>query len=505
MKHLLLLFSVMILTAFTTSCTTRTDIQEKEEHTNAHIMIVHSEPGMSLQPFAGPLLVQAGIAETLVRVDDDLRLQPWLAERWEHPDVKTWVFTLREGVKFHDGSPLDAQAVKASLEQAVRSSSGLAHALRIQSIKAEGQQLILHTEEQSPALPAELVDPRTCIAKIVKDRPIGTGPFRLDEFHPGDYLHVLRHDDYWDGRPQLKSATIRFLQDPEARVAALNSGLADVAYDLPPSSATILSKQSNFRVEVVPGLRVQALLYNPGTPLLQNVQVRQAFDRLIDRDRLVREIYDGYGIAANGPFTPTKFSFTDNEPPTAYDPKAAERLFRAAGWQRRADGGWQQNDREVVLTLVTEKNRADLHSTAELLQTEWAKFGIQLHWKWVTNLDQYLREADDWDIALTSQLTALTGDGWSYLNAAYAPQGRLNPVHWRVPEITSILTLFELTAHPASRDNLAREIVSQLRSQVPRSYLVHPHLLVGMKRNILNWAPGSEECYLLTPDITIRP
>ncbi|WP_139489442.1 nickel ABC transporter substrate-binding protein [Brevibacillus dissolubilis] len=454
--------------------------------------------------------IRAGVTETLVKLDEKLGLQPWLATKWEQTDAKTWVFTIRDQVTFHDGSKLDAAAVKASLERGIAQSKSLAAALKVESIQADGQTLIVQTKEPNPVFPSELVYPFAAVINVkaqaaVSDAPVGTGPFAVKAFTPDAEVQLKRYDGYWNGAAKLAEATFKFNSDANARLLALQSEEADIVYHLPYESLSVVQSQPSVKVESVSSLRNHFLIYNMQQPHLQDLRVRQAVDALIDRNSIVQNIMQGHATVAVGPFHP-QFSFHPQSEGAVYDPAKAKGLLAMAGWtaDSGATGKLTKGGQPLTLKLVTYQGRPELPLIAQLIQAEAAKAGIGIEIQMVENPDEYLAEKTDWDLALYSSLTAPRGDAGYFLNSAYMPEGALTYGKANLPELTRLIEQLNITVDLAKRDELARQAVEVIQTQLPQSFIVHPNMGIGVNQRVINWKPGLEEYYLLTNTMDVK-
>ncbi|MGG0366394.1 ABC transporter substrate-binding protein, partial [Priestia endophytica] len=212
-----------------------TETKNKEEGKHVHFLYNFSTNSLDPHVDSSYVPLRAGITETLVRLDEkNLTIKPWLAESWEGEDGQHWTIKLREDVKFQNGKKMDAEAVKASLERALKESVAVKNALKIDNIQADGYSLHITTTEPFPEFVSELVNPNVSIIDVTEgdivNKPIGTGPFALESFTPGSKLELKRYNDYWDGASKLDSVTFSFNEDANARSLALKSGQVDIVY-----------------------------------------------------------------------------------------------------------------------------------------------------------------------------------------------------------------------------------------------------------------------------------
>lgn len=517
-KYAILYIVFAVLFAFTMGCSNQSEntiSQEQEEGTSESseigdksLTLLFSFSSKTIDPHQDWMGVRAGIAETLVKIDEDLQIQPWLAESWDQKDEKTWTFKIRDGVTFHDGTPVDGEAVKASFERVIEVNNAIASTLKIESIEANGQEITFITTEEYPAFLSELVHTNASIIKAdienISEKPIATGPFLVVDFTPEAEIKLERYEGYWAGTANLDEVTIKFNSDGNVRALALQSGEADIAYHLPPETLDPIENSDNLRVESVSSLRVHFILYNAAKPALQDVKVRKALDLLVNRPIAVSEIMNGYATAANGPFNPD-FAFANEDEPESYDPAKAKLLLKEAGYEKNADGKLEKEGEVLELTLATYQGRPELPLMAQYLQAEATSLGIDVNVVTIENIDSYLWEQqDDWDLATYSNLTAPRGDGGYFFNVAYLPDGLLNPGQINIPELNEITKQLNVTANHEERVALQKRAVTIIQDEVPQSFVLHPHIIVGVNERVKNWSPGSEEYYLITNKMDVE-
>lgn len=503
--NLLIIFLATILVTVGCSKETGSENSEtKEDKTSGDksVTLLFSFASKTIDPHQDWMGVRAGIAETLVKIDEDLTIQPWLAQSWTQTESNQWTFTISEGITFHDGTIVDGEAVKASFERLIETNDAMASNLKIESMEAAGQEITFVTTEDYPAFLSELVHTNASIVKVdadnISEKPIATGPFKVVGFTSESEIKLEKYDDYWNGAAKLDEVTIKFNSDGNVRALALQSGEADIAYHLPPEVLEPIEKNDKLHVESVPSLRVHFLLYNSKNAVLQDVRVRKALDLLINRPVMVSEIMNGHATAASGPFNPD-FPFAGDYSPESYDPTRAEVLLKEAGYEKNESGKLVKNGKPIELTLATYQGRPELPLMAQYLQAEAATLGIMINIVTIENIDSYLWEKqDEWDLVTYSNLTAPRGDGGYFLNVAYLPEGSLNPGQINIPPLNDITKKINVTGNLEERLSLQREAVTIIKKEVPQSFILHPHIIVGVNERIKNWKPGMEEYYLIT-------
>ncbi|WP_078552348.1 nickel ABC transporter substrate-binding protein [Bacillus alkalicellulosilyticus] len=500
--------SFMILALILVVATGCADQAESTETEDKSLTLLFSFASKSIDPHQDWIGVRAGIAETLVKIDENLDIQPWIAESWEQADEKTWTFTIRDGITFHDGSSVDGEAVKASFERLFEVNEAIAANLKVEAIEASGQEVTFRTTEAYPAFLSELVHTNAAVVKAdvdnIGEKPVATGPFQVVDFTPEVEITLEKYEGYWDGPANLDDVTIKFNSDGNVRALALQSGEVDIAYHLPPETLAPIEESDNLRVESVSSLRVHFILYNSAKPALQDVKVRKAIDHLINRPVAVSEIMNGHATEANGPFNPN-FEFASNQEPESYDPAQSEKLLEEAGYVKNSDGMLEKDGEVLQLTLATYEGRPELPLMAQYLQAEAASIGIDINIVNAEDIDSYLWEKqDEWDLVTYSNLTAPRGDGGYFLNVAYSPEGSLNPGQINIPQLNELTTELNSTADYQQRIVLQKEAVEIILDEVPQSFILFPHIIVGVNERVQNWTPGSEEYYLITNKIDVE-
>jgi peptide/nickel transport system substrate-binding protein len=311
--------------------------------------------------------LRAGITETLIRLDEEkLSIEPWLAESWEGEDGQNWMIKLREDVKFQNGKVMDAEAVKMSLERAIKENVAIQNALKIERIDADGYTLQIKTTEQFPEFISELVNPNVAIIDVTEtdivNKPIGTGPFKLTSFVPGSKLELERFDEYWDGASKLDQVTFSFNEDANARTLALKSGQVDIVYRPEVESLELLQEDEAIEVESTSTFRVHQFTMNLQRKSIRDVNVRRAINALIDRQEIVEKILLNHAEVAVGPFLPSlPFAPTYESQPSGEN--EAIKYLEKAGYTMK-DGKMQKNGEPLTFTLLTYPARADLPCTS---------------------------------------------------------------------------------------------------------------------------------------------
>ena len=317
---------------------------------------------------------------SLLRIDDDLRVVPELAESLDQPDPLTYSVKLRPGVLFHNGRELTSADVvytfRSFLDPAFRGRSG-AYKL-LQSVDAPDKYtVVFRMKEAFGSFPVNLV------MGIVQDgsgdanarQPIGTGPYRLTAFVPDDRLVLAPFEGYYEGRPKNDGLVLKVVPDDTMRGLELRKGTVDlVVNDLAPDIIWQLREEGRMRVETTPGTDYAYIGLNFHDPILANADVRRAIGFAVDREAIVRYLRRGFASVAVGIVPPMSWAFEPNVFDFRYDPARARQLLDAAGFPDPDGDGPQPRVRLSLKTSTSEVYRVQ----AAAIQHDLSRVGIAL-------------------------------------------------------------------------------------------------------------------------------
>ena len=358
------------------------------------------DPGQALGLHT--LRVTAEIFETLVATrPDSTEVIPGLAESWTtSPDGMVWTFKLRRGVRFHDGTPLDAAAVKFTFDRVIDPAHPHAKSGKwsfvtgyLSSVKSvdvlDPQTVQLHLKYPTGSLPALLALPNcaivspTAFTKAPADfdtKPVGSGRYKLESWERGSRLVLRRNDDYWGVKGKPQALVYRGIPDANTRVSELLTGGVDLILPIPPDFVGRLEKTSGVTVHKATGLTVWYAGFNVEKKPFTDRRVRQAFNHAVNKDAIVRDILKGTGIPAVGPLLPGTWAFEPNVHKYPYDPGAARKLLAEAGypnglevdfWVPESGSGMQA---PVEMSTVIQANLAAVGVKAPLKTFEWGSY-----------------------------------------------------------------------------------------------------------------------------------
>ena len=372
------------------------------------------------------VVMRYGMGETLVKFDEKMNPTPWLAESWKISDDKlTWTFKIRDNVKFSNGKPLTAEAVKASLERSFKKNNRAETFFKYTEMKADGQTLTIKTEKPSPSMPGFLADPLFLIVDVssegerdfAKQGPICTGPYVCESFVKEKAV-MKKNPNYWDGDVPYETVEIPSIDDPNTRAMALQSGEVDMAVNIAAGDIGLFNDNAKFHIDRISSLRtVLARINTKG--VLGDPKVRAAFISMTDRKAYNEVILKGTFIPGKAPVPPSlDYGFDQLTDPNAYNVDRANKLLDEAGWKDTDGDGIRDKDgKPLSVDFIIYNSRAELPIYAEAVQADAKKVGIDVKIKPVDyNLLDKIGISGDYDLLISNITTANTGDPEIYLN-----------------------------------------------------------------------------------------
>lgn len=375
------------------------------------------------------VVVRFGVGEMLTRFDEHMKTTPWLAESWTvSDDHLTWTFKIRDGVKFSNGTPLTAEAVKASIERCFSKSAMAKTFFTYTEMQADGQNLMIRTEKPMPNLPGYLADPLFLIVDVESEKagrnfsqqgPIGTGPYEVESFTK-ELTVVKKNPNYWNGEVPYERIEIPSIDDPNTRAMALQSGDVDIAVNIAPSNMDAFRDKKDFQVAEITSLRTVLARLNvaPGH-ILSDSKVRAALISGADRKTYNEVLLKGAFIPGKAPIPPSMdYGFDQLTDPNAYNPERAAQLLDEAGWKDTDGDGIRDKDgKPLRLDFIVYNSRAELPLYAEATQADLKKLGFDINVKSVDyNLLNDIGIKGEYDLLISNILTANTGDPEIFLN-----------------------------------------------------------------------------------------
>jgi peptide/nickel transport system substrate-binding protein len=340
--------------------------------------------------------VLANMYDTLIGRDATLALRPGLALSWRAVDATTWEFKLRQGVKFHNGEPFNAQAVKFSFERMLDPKTKWPGAGALKLIKSvtvvDDATVRFATERPWPLLPRFLgyygmIVPPGLLAQggdeTLIRHPVGTGPYRFVRWVRDDRVELEANQDYWGGKPRISRVIFRAIPSESSRLAELLAGSVHLINLVPPELFKPIQDSSRAKLVEGRSLSVYFVIANlvniaKDRPLA-DPRVRQALNHAIDRKAILASIMHGVGQPVATVCTEVMLGCDASIAPFAYDPERARALLREAGYPNGFEftitttSGAYPGDRDIALAVADQLNRVGVRARANVTE-----YGVQL-------------------------------------------------------------------------------------------------------------------------------
>ncbi|MEJ2868053.1 ABC transporter substrate-binding protein [Actinomycetospora sp. OC33-EN08] len=423
----------------------------------------------------GALLTKLGVAEPLVALDRQGNPVPGLATAWVQEGA-SWRFTLREGVTFHDGAPLDANAVVTALSYVLgRPAPPRAITDIGLQVAAEGPTTVrATTTTPDPVLPLRLSSGTTSIlspaayATGQQPSPVdtATGPLRMTEIRGTEGATLERNDGYWGERAASARVDVRYVTDPQTRELALRSGDVGFTEGLPETSRAGLAADPAVTLHEFPSARTILLQLNQSAPPFADLRVRQALTAALDRNVLANQVLGGSALPAADLFGPA-VPYGATQAPPAADVAGAQALLAQAGFGPA---------NPLRVRLWTFPNRPELPVLAQAIASQLQAAGVVTE----ITVGQYDAQepevlAGRYDMFLNSRsYLSDYPDAASTLSSDYTCGGSYAIDQYCSPAFDALVAQLGTVTDPAARAELYRQAAGQLTADAVGVPIVHP-------------------------------
>jgi len=468
-----------------------TDIESLDPH------VVTSSPSYA---------VLEHIFETLFELSPQGEIIYKLATGFEvGPDGRTYIIKLREGVRFADGTPFNAEAVKINLQRIQNPATRAAYANLISPITEINvlDEYIVELKSKEPFGPIQvhlahpgmsMISP-AAIARgndYVARNPIGTGPFELVEWRQGEQVALRRRDGYWGEPAKLDQIVFRVIVDDGARLLELEAGTADVAIRIPPTEWQRIDADPNMKVDRTTGLRTIYMYFNVTKAPFNDVRVRRAFNYAVNNEAIVTALLSGAGRPSDAPMAPAVFGYSRQTPYT-YNPSLARKMLEEAGFDF---------NRTYVIYHPTGRYNQDALIAAAVQQSLRA-IGVQTELRtmeWTTYLDFVRRPQAENEVEI-----AMLGWGVATMDADYAlvemfhskqhPPAGFNLGFYSNPAVDAALDRGRFNADPQVRLEAYAEAQRLIWEDAPWIFLHSELQLTGLRENVHGFVVHPTERY----------
>ena len=445
------------------------------------------------------LIINTSIYDTLLTRNKQLDLVSNLATSYKNVSEKVWEVKLRPNVKFHNGEPFDANAVKFSFERIYRADFKSPQKGWFNTIErvevVDPLTVRFHTKTPDPAMPARMTLMYQLPPKYVTQvgdqqanlKPVGTGPFKFVEWQKNERIVVEANDAHWSGKPAVRRATWRPIPELGARIAALQTGQADLIVNVPPDQLQTLAATKTVRVEKIPSCRIIsfAIAQIKGGPLADK-RVRQALNYAVDMQGILDAVLMGNGKRINSWMPTNVWGYDTSIPLYEYNPKKAKELLAAAG---------QTN---LTLTLQAPNGRWAMDKdVAQAVAGQLTENGIKTNIKIIGEWGAYVRTILDHkteDVAMNGWcLPSLEPDHWVTPNLKSG-----EPVsQYGNPEVDKLMEQARSEMNSDKRKQLYSQLLRLIHDEAPYIFGYQQMDIYGVN-NRIKWTPRGDESIRLT-------
>jgi peptide/nickel transport system substrate-binding protein len=405
-------------------------------------------------------------------------LEGRLAEGWEHsPDYRTWTIRLRDGIRWHDGTPLTAHDIKFTLEllchpdilwdrpeaYTVKLLDDLTYSITYHK-QIYGGRLLDDWKVYYPKHIVEKLDARQFYNWDFWTHPVGNGPYRHVRTVPHTMMHLEANPEYYRGRPRIANVVLKFGDvTGDGAVPELLSGNVDAATNIRPADLLKLARDDRFGAYGQPlDDWLYALLWNHRHPLFRDAKVRRALTLAINR----RELFQACNFPSDtplldAPVSARQFRLRQFAAPIPYDPEQAGRLLDEAGWYKRNREGLRERDgKPFRFTAVSGRTLAQ-DTAAVYIQAQLRRVGVRMEIQTLEDTVQFRRAA--------------TGEYEAAINRVETERF-LRSAGYASPRYTQLTSRLRTTVAPDQEDQIYREITQLFHEDVPATFL-YPDLL----------------------------
>lgn len=431
----------------------------------------------SLDPTAdGEIFTRLQVTETLVTSDVAGELTPGLASTWSAEEGNTrWTFPLVQGVEFHDGTPLTADAAVAALELAAEQEASPLAEVPVREFRADGDAVVVELTEPDLTLPAVLTHYSTAILAPASyddgrvTEVLGTGPYEVEKIELPARIRTRLNPDWRGERPEVEKVSFQAVGRPESRALMAVSDQADIAFGLEPAGRQRVDSSDEARMESSLQPRTILLKVNAGHPVLRDARVREALSLALDREAMAEAVLREKELAATQLLPPSLEAWQADVEPLRHDLTAARELLAEAGWRPGAGGAMTKDGQPLRLELRTYPDRAELPALATAIQASLKELGVELDVSVTNSSEIPAGQADgSLELALIAKHFALVSDPLVDIAAVFAPEGNdWGVMNWSDPGVGRAVTALQAGASDDAAAAHRATIVRTVQEQLP--------------------------------------
>ena len=452
--------------------------------------------------------------------DESTALEPGLAESWTiSPDGKTYTFQLRKGVKFHDGTDFNADAVVFSIGRMMKN----------RNVKFFSKQWMIPAQDRTPEYwvsmemddtigSIEAVDNYTVVFKLKRVEapflanmgmdfadiisptafsknpkeflrmPVGTGPFKFSKWVKDDRIILKRFADYWDksGGPYLDRLIFRAIPENSVRFLELKTGNIHVCQFPNPADIPLAKRDPNLKLISQPGMNIGYLSFNHTKSLWQNVHMRKAIAHAINRKAIVDNIYQGMGQTARNPIPPTMWGYNQSVPGFKYDPELSKQYLAKAGYP----GGKGLPEITLWSMPVPRPYNPEGLKVGVAMISDLSKVGIRariVSYDWGTYLKRQREQPEDMDLFQLGW-TGDNGDPDNFLAVLFDGMASSSiRTQWKNAKYHDLMIRGKTTIDQGQRTKIYEEALQLIYDECPVISIAHSTVIWPAHKKVQNF------------------
>ena len=452
------------------------------------------DPAMVDDNYSGDVI--SNIYESLLAFKPgSMEVEPGLAESWTiSDDGLEYTFKLRQGVKFHDGTPFDAEAVKFNIERQMpeNRTARMAYAELVYGDVAKVEVLdqysvkITLKQSSTPFLrnmamlyAAPIASPTALKANNnnLMTNPVGTGPYRLVAWDRGQQVILTTFEDYWGEKPKVQNVIFRLMKENGARVVALNNGEVDIITGIDANVAPQITAAGN-KIFQRDGNSTLYMLFNTREhEQTKDREIRRALAQAINTPELVKSLYKGFSSYANTYFPSFMAGYSENTPTVTYDPEAAKKALAEKGVTKvkiiaNSNASYSNTVGGQVLSEAVQAYLKEVGVEASIAVYDWATFKSRLM-------------TDSWDLSFIGW-NGDNGDPDNFINIFARPDANINQGLWQNEEFNALIEQGVHVKDGPERTKIYEEAERVLAEDVGIFPIAHAQNLLAYRPNIKN-------------------
>ncbi|MFD1037290.1 glutathione ABC transporter substrate-binding protein [Virgibacillus byunsanensis] len=504
-KTLSLLFAIVfVLTMAIAGCsgndsTTTEDNGDNDSSGNSEnsdsgtLIIAELSDATQLDPHMGTDIPSANvyhgkIYEGLVKQDKNMDVQPALATDWKRIDELTWEFSLRKDVKFHDGTPFNAEAVKATFKRILDPELASSRAKLFEMITEfniiDEHTIQLKTEYPFAPLLANLshysggiISPSAIEehGDELGQNPVGTGPFNFESWTPGQEIAIAKNENYWGDKAKVDNVIFKVIPEDSTRLGMVETGEAHIAEPVQITQLDRVEQSQSMKLSRTPGLGIDYIGFNTQKEPFDDVLVRQAINYAVDTDTILEGVYNNVGTEATAPMGPAVWGHNPDLEGYGYDPEKAKELLKEAGYP---DG--------FKTTIWTNDNQARV-DVSEVVQSQLKGVGIEVEievMEWGAYLDETSKGEHDMFVLGWSNMTGDADYNQYFLFHSDAKGAPGNRSFYSNPKVDELINAGRMEGDPEERKKIYGEAQKIEMEDAPLLLLRNDEDLIALNNDV---------------------